>query len=166
MPADDYAPAATGALKLKGAHLSSKISKHQKKKRPKPPPPDSDKLSLSSTTDPTSTKSSHDKITEDFNSPAAEEEHQHSRTNSEDRQTPTTQRVKTEAELRYEERRRKRVCIPFLSFFLPSPSSPFSPFTFPTLMLFLLIGVEFSPNSSMNGSSARASRRTRSGWRS
>ncbi|KAI4164378.1 MAG: hypothetical protein LQ342_002025 [Letrouitia transgressa] len=109
MPADDYAPAATGALKLKGAHLSSKISKHQKKKRPKPPPPDSDKLSLSSTTDPTSTKSSHDKITEDFNSPAAEEEHQHSRTNSEDRQTPTTQRVKTEAELRYEERRRKRL---------------------------------------------------------
>ncbi|KAI4210118.1 MAG: hypothetical protein LQ351_007020 [Letrouitia transgressa] len=107
MPADDYTPAATGALKLKGAHSSSKVSKH-KKKRPKPPP-DSDKSPLpSSTTDPTSTKSSHDKNTEDLDIPAAEEKDQNSRTNSQDRQTLITQGVKTEAELRYEERRRKR----------------------------------------------------------
>ncbi|KAL9612843.1 MAG: hypothetical protein Q9167_002574 [Letrouitia subvulpina] len=107
MPTDDYAPAATGALKLKGSHSSSKISKHHKKKRSKLPP-DSDNPPLSSSTaDPTPTKSTRDKNAEGTDSPAADEEIQSSRTDSEDR--PTTQRVKTEAELRYEERRRKRL---------------------------------------------------------
>lgn len=41
MPADDYTAAVSGGLKLKNVSSSSKVSKSHKKKRPKPSQPES-----------------------------------------------------------------------------------------------------------------------------
>lgn len=109
MPTDDYSAAISGGLKLKGISSSSKVSKH-KKKKPKPQ------------TDPAATNTSKDEAPLATQEAGAEESPgQHALTKkSEDREdskesnedTTTPPRAgKTEAELRHEERRRKRVCL-------------------------------------------------------
>ena len=107
MPADDYTAAVSGGLKLKGVSSSSKVSKSRKKKRPTAPESES-------TTNVRSDKSKDEPIKDGENATAEKEE---STTIDESERklgnveaTTPPQVGKTEAELRHEERRRKRVC--------------------------------------------------------
>jgi len=109
MPAGDYTPVTTGALKLKGVNPSSKVGKH-KKKRPKP-----NETTSSSKIDSTL------QAAEDENGSTAVERTAESKEKdiqdtitSESKEEESQSRGKTEAELRHEERRRRRVCpLPF-----------------------------------------------------
>ncbi|KAL8704977.1 MAG: hypothetical protein Q9201_001874 [Fulgogasparrea decipioides] len=102
MPADDYASAAGGGLRLKGVNPSSKISKH-KKKRPKPqsdpekgspsPNPDGDASKVSQK--PKEDDGSREKL--DGDNAAADDDE------------ASITRGKTQAELQHEERRRRRL---------------------------------------------------------
>ena len=107
MPGDEYASAGGGSLKLKGVSGSSKISK--KKKRPKAP-----EQSTSSTPDTAARGSKRDdeqpteenlKAGQDVIALREEREDAY-----EGEEIGSISRGKTEAELRHEERRRKRVC--------------------------------------------------------
>jgi len=101
MPADDYTAAVSGGLKLKGVNSSSKVSKH-KKKNPKAEanPTDSDKPKVETPT----SGNSDDQIVSDRGPEAA------STIEREGEAASSPARAgKTEAELRHEERRRKRV---------------------------------------------------------
>lgn len=106
MPADDYTAAVSGGLKLKGVRSSGKVSKFHKKKRPKSFQPKSsadanaEKSKDGAMNDGEDVKDEHEDATKDEGIRALE---------SEDA-TPLPQAGKTEAELRHEERRRKRVC--------------------------------------------------------
>lgn len=109
MPKDDYTSAAGGGLRLKGVS-GSKIAKH-KKKRPKHP--ETEKRSPSAKPDAEASES-QDPIQTDKGqnialtkiSRASEDEFD----NHERLEERSEARGKTEAELRHEERRRKRVC--------------------------------------------------------
>lgn len=100
MPADDYTAAVSGGLKLKGVSSSGKVSKSQKKKRPKPSHPES-------SADANAEKSKDGAIDEGEDSKDTEKGKQ---VFEDGEATPPSQAGKTEAELRHEERRRKRVC--------------------------------------------------------
>ena len=107
MAGDDYTPAVGGGLKLKGVNMSSKISKHKKKKKkPKPDHPES--TTYATPKDETSALIDEDAKAENESEAHAKGEDEVARS---DEEAPTPSRVgKTEAELRHEERRRKRVC--------------------------------------------------------
>ena len=106
MPADDYTAAVSGGLKLKGVSSSSKVSKSRKKKRPKAPESESITNVRSDESKDEPTKDGEDATTEQDESTRDGSERP-----LEDVEATTPPQVgKTEAELRHEERRRKRVC--------------------------------------------------------
>ena len=117
MPADEYVTATGGSLKLKGVNPSSKISKsHKKKKKPK-----AEKPSSSSNLD-ESTEDGLDGSLENIGKPEIDGEDALARTKSEKRieedlEAEISARAsgKTEAELRHEEHRRRRVGFPLLA---------------------------------------------------
>lgn len=109
MPADDYSAAVSGGLKLKGVNTSSKISKHRKKKA---------KLEA----DPAAQNSKDATTTQKLDAGAEERSAERAIPNEgeagdeigegshdADAAPPPQRAGKTEAELRHEERRRKRV---------------------------------------------------------
>ena len=107
MPTDEYASAAGGSLKLKGVNSSSKVTK-KKKKRPKSP-----EQTLSANPDPNAQPSKHNE-----EHPAEEAEKAEKDTvvqreeggrSGADEEMVARNRGKTDAELRHEERRRRRV---------------------------------------------------------
>ena len=108
MPSDDYSAAVSGGLKLKGVNQSSKVSKH-KKKKPKP---------AQSATSETAEEAKNSASAEGVKPDGEESEAitRKSRDGSMDREeeptSPPARVGKTEAELRHEERRRKRVGFP------------------------------------------------------
>ncbi|MDI1488374.1 MAG: hypothetical protein OHK93_007649 [Ramalina farinacea] len=109
MPSGDYAAVSTGALKLKGVASSSKIVKHKKKKKVKPPPsPDAakeDEPPSEQSTELQLSKTTTDDHPEDNDAPRNNDSDPHQKDHR-----PEPQRAgKTEAELRHEERRRKRL---------------------------------------------------------
>lgn len=120
MPADDYTTAVSGGLKLKGANPSSKVSKSHKRKRPRQPP------QPESSADANAEKSKDGAIVNDGKDAAGEPD---GATIDKGEQAfedgkvtpPPAQGGKTEAELRHEERRRKRVRVLFLFHFLLLP---------------------------------------------
>ena len=106
MPADDYTAAVSGGLKLKGVNSSSKVSKSHKKRRPKA-------LESESTTNvrPDESKEESTKDGEDVTTEQDESTGDGNERPLENVEATTPPQVgKTEAELRHEERRRKRVC--------------------------------------------------------
>lgn len=106
MPVDDYSAAVSGGLKLKGVNSSSKISKHKKKKAK----PDSDPATADQSKEETVTQNAY--LGADSTEGAALKKIQGSDDATEglgDATPPPTRAGKTEAELRHEERRRKRV---------------------------------------------------------
>lgn len=110
MPANDYTAAVSGGLKLKGVNSSSKVSKSHKKKRPKTPQPEScvnaraEKFKDGAINDSKDAEDEQDEGTIDRSNHSFEE----------GEATPPPQVGKTEAELRHEEHRRKRVCYSYL----------------------------------------------------
>ena len=105
MPADDYTAAVSGGLKLKSANPSSKISKSHKKKRPKPSQPadaSADKSKNGTADDGEDIKDERDDAVIDKSEQAVDE-------GAAIMSPPRA--GKTEAELRHEEHRRKRVCL-------------------------------------------------------
>ena len=115
MPADDYTAAVSGGLKLKNATSSSKVSKSHKKKRPKSSQPESSANA--------NAEKSIDERKDDVEHVKADQDDDaidKSKQVLEDGAATSPPRAgKTEAELRHEERRRKRVCC---SYTLPFPS--------------------------------------------
>ncbi|KAL8731405.1 MAG: hypothetical protein Q9181_004321 [Wetmoreana brouardii] len=103
MPADDYASAAGGGLRLKGVNPSSKISKH-KKKRPKPQP-DPEKGSSSINSDADASKVSQKPKEDD----GGRERLDGDNSAREDDEEASITRGKTQVELQHEERRRRRL---------------------------------------------------------
>lgn len=103
MPGDEYASTGGGSLKLKGVNRSSKITKKKKKKRPKSP--ESPEAATQSTK-----HADEDRVEE-----ASKPENNAVAQRGADEQPPVEDdisahdRGKTEAELRHEERRRRRV---------------------------------------------------------
>ena len=105
MPAEDYMPATSGSLKLKGVQ-NSKISK--KKKRSKAPP------QASSTRDSAASPSPRRQLTAGeqklhTGSQLEKREELETASDTEKQDLPLHGRGKTEAEIRHEEKRRKRV---------------------------------------------------------
>ena len=109
MPSDDYSAAVSGGLKLKGVNPSSKVSKH-KKKKPKAAQP-----AASETAEEATNSASAEGVKPDGED--SEAITRKSRDGSMDRieepTSPPARAGKTEAELRHEERRRKRVGVPY-----------------------------------------------------
>ena len=107
MPADDYTAAVSGGLKLKNVSSSSKVSKSHKKKRPKSSQPEAspnananaDKSIEIGKDDSEDVKADQDKDSIDKSKQVLED----------GAATSPPRAGKTEAELRHEERRRKRV---------------------------------------------------------
>lgn len=109
MAADEYTSAAGGGLRLKGVS-GSKITKH-KKKRPKQP--ENEKRSSSANPDAKASEIDEQVQNDDGQEKGLEEESKIVTDDAGDRDGPedrSQQRGKTEAELRHEERRRRRVC--------------------------------------------------------
>ncbi len=110
MPADEYSAAVSGGLKLKGVNSSSKISKTRKKKpKPEADPSAADKPNHEVTTQ------TQDADLEADSAERAVTKNIEAADLSGKRNTdatPPPRAGKTEAELRHEERRRKRVCLP------------------------------------------------------
>ncbi|KAL8988592.1 MAG: hypothetical protein Q9177_002359 [Variospora cf. flavescens] len=106
MPADDYTSATGGGLRLKGV-ARAKIAKH-KKKRPKHPEPEKRSSSANPDAEPYEQGQSGEEqarsLTKNPNDQTKDEVLK--REESEDR---SQARGKTEAELRHEERRRRRL---------------------------------------------------------
>ncbi|CAF9903238.1 MAG: hypothetical protein HETSPECPRED_000171 [Heterodermia speciosa] len=113
MPADEYATATAGSLKLKGVNPSSKVSKSHKKKKKKKPK--AEKPSSSSNLE-ESTEHGLDDPLKAIGDPETVEEDALARTESEkqieeelEAEITARGRGKTEAELRHEEHRRRRL---------------------------------------------------------
>ena len=107
MPADDYTAAVSGGLKLKNRNSSSKISKSHKKKRPKPSQLEASSANATAEKPKDGAKDDGGDLNDDQEDAAVEK----SREVFEDGGAISpAQAGKTEAELRHEERRRKRVC--------------------------------------------------------
>lgn len=106
MPPDDYTAAVSGGLKLKGISSSSKVSKSHKKKRPKSSQPESSaEANGEKSNDGTMDGGEHVK---DEQYDAKTDRSKGVLEGGEAMSLPRA--GKTEAELRHEERRRKRVC--------------------------------------------------------
>ncbi|KAI4152325.1 MAG: hypothetical protein L6R39_001850 [Caloplaca ligustica] len=108
MAADEYTSAAGGGLRLKGVS-GSKITKH-KKKRPKQP--ENEKRSSSANPDAKASEIDEQVQNDDGQEKGLEEESKIVTDDAGDRDGPedrSQQRGKTEAELRHEERRRRRL---------------------------------------------------------
>ena len=118
MPGDDYSAVVSGGLKIKGVNSSSKVSKHKKKKLKPAQPMESEKNPDKSedTTDGALTEELRPKGEEAGDITKKDHGGEGSRERErEEEATPPPQRAgKTEAELRHEERRRKRVPFPIL----------------------------------------------------
>ena len=114
MPSDDYSAAVSGGLKLKGVNPSSKVSKH-KKKKPKPA-----QSAASETAEESKNSASAEGLKPDGEDPEATTRRSldGSMEKDEEATSPPVRVGKTEAELRHEERRRKRVGLPYY-YFLP-----------------------------------------------
>ena len=116
MPADDYTAAVSGGLKLKNVSSSSKVSKSHRKKRPKSSQPESSANA--------NAEKSIDERKDDGEDVKADQDDDaidKSKQVLEDGAATSPPRAgKTEAELRHEERRRKRVScfrtLPFPSY--------------------------------------------------
>ena len=107
MPTDEYASAAGGSLKLKGVNSSSKITK-KKKKRPKSP----DNTAYSNPEAPTQTSRQEDGDPAEEASRAENDKRVERESDGQpamENEVVAPNRGKTEAELRHEERRRRRV---------------------------------------------------------
>ena len=107
MPTDEYVSAAGGSLKLKGVNSSSKITK-KKKKRPNSP----DNTASSKPEAPTQTSRQEDGDPEDEASRRETDaiiERESDVQPGMENEVVAPNRGKTEAELRHEERRRRRV---------------------------------------------------------
>ena len=105
MPSEDYAPVSSGALRLKGVNPSSKIHKHKKKR-----------LKSSAGAGASASHEDESNKTEDQMSHQRESESspQQAQTDLSNQGKPTEEpealrQGKTEAELRHEERRRRRL---------------------------------------------------------
>ena len=109
MPAEDYASATTGTLKLKGVQ-NSKISK--KKKRPKPAP-QSSSIKDSVTSPLLAEALVADKPKSDTEFQLDQRDEKEAGSDAEKEDIPLHGRGKTEAEIRHDERRRKRVYFQF-----------------------------------------------------
>jgi protein FAM32A len=141
MPAEDYTPATSGTLKLKGVQ-NSKISK--KKKRPKPPQPSSSNQD-STTLPPTAGELTADKNGSDVGSELEKLDKKGHDDGVEKEEISLHGRGKTEAQIRHEERRRKRVW---------------------SIASSVCSRRAESWDSSMNASSAKVQRLTKSVWKS
>ena len=108
MPSDDYSVAVSGGLKLKGVNPSSKVSKH-KKKKPKPPQP---AASYAEGAKEGTSAEKQDPDIEDSDAITKQYSGEDRSMKKGDEATSPAQAGKTEAELRHEERRRKRVGFP------------------------------------------------------
>jgi len=119
MPVDDYSSAVSGGLKLKGVNSSSKISKYKKKK----PKPETDPAAADQSKDEAVTQKA-DQEAESTEGAAMKQVHDKDDSIEEngDATPPSTRAGKTEAELRHEERRRKRVNASLLPSHLVSSS--------------------------------------------
>ncbi|KAL8770639.1 MAG: hypothetical protein Q9209_003707 [Squamulea sp. 1 TL-2023] len=108
MPTDDYTPASSGGLRLKGVNLSAKISKH-KKKRPKPA--ETEKAQSQSSKPTTGSPQSNSLASNDdtLNTNLQETSKSEGYVRGEGSEAPAQPRGKTEAEIRHEERRRRRL---------------------------------------------------------
>ena len=112
MPADEYATATGGSLKLKGVNPSSKVSKpHKKKKKPK-----AKKSSSNSNLEENTENGPDDPLKTVDGEPETVDEDALARAKAENQieedleaEISARGRGKTEAELRHEERRRRRV---------------------------------------------------------
>ena len=114
MPADEYASATGGSLKLKGVNPSSKVSKsHKKKKKPKAEKPSSssnlDDSTENGLDDPLKTNAESEIVDEGVLARAKSEKPVEEDLEAEDSVRGSG---KTEAELRHEEHRRRRVGFP------------------------------------------------------
>lgn len=132
MPPDDYSAVVSGGLKIKGVNPSSKVSKH-KKKKPKPET-DSAATEISqerageeSTTGKGDADSTSTALTKKIGNGDDEEE---ALRGKEEALTLLSREGKTEAELRHEERRRKRVRLIHSLLSVPSSSRPLPRITF------------------------------------
>ena len=119
MPADEYATATGGSLKLKGVNPSSRVSKSHKKKKKKKPK--AEEPSSSSNLE-ESTENGLDDSLKTIREPETVDEDALAKEGSEkmieeDLEAETSARAsgKTEAELRHEEHRRRRVGFPPLA---------------------------------------------------
>ncbi len=108
MPADDYTAAVSGGLKLKGVNSSSKVSKAHRKKRPNSSQPESAANA--------NAEKSKDGVVDDGEDVKGEQDEA---TRDDGEASSQLRAGKTEAELKHEERRRKRVCY-FHILLLPS----------------------------------------------
>ena len=117
MPADDYTAAVSGGLKLKNVSSSSKVSKAHKKKRPKPSQPESS--ANADAEKPETGANDHGGDGQVDQDDGTVDKSEQMLKDSAAISPPLA--GKTEAELRHEERRRKRVCSCHIS---PSPSHP------------------------------------------
>lgn len=108
MPSDDYSAAVSGGLKLKGVNPSSKVSKHKKKKQ-KPA-----QSAASETAEEAKNSASAEGVKPDGEDSEAitRKSRDGSMERDEEPTSPPARVGKTEAELRHEERRRKRVGLP------------------------------------------------------
>ena len=119
MPADDYTAAVSGGLKLKNVSSSSKVSKSHRKKRPKSSQPESSANANESANAEKSVDVEKDDggdVRDDQDDDTIDKSKQ---VLGDGAATSPLRAGKTEAELRHEERRRKRVC---RSYTLPFPS--------------------------------------------
>ena len=108
MPSDDYSAAVSGGLKLKGVNTSSKVSKHKKKK------PKLAQSAASETAEEAKNSASAERLKPDGEDSEAirRRSQDGSIERDEEATSPPARAGKTEAELRHEERRRKRVGFP------------------------------------------------------
>ena len=110
MPAEEYNAAVSGGLKLKGVNSSSKVSK-TKKKKAKPESKTTDLKRLKDETLKPADDAEADDAIRKASFKKGVEDNDDSTERNEEAMLPPLQRAgKTEAELRHEERRRKRVC--------------------------------------------------------
>ncbi|KAL8910469.1 MAG: hypothetical protein Q9171_004220 [Xanthocarpia ochracea] len=106
MPTNDYTSAAGGGLRLKGVNPSSKISKH-KKKRPKPAETENAQSPSSNQGPEAKSQGQEDGSPDGIRKEMLNSEED--RDHRDGTEGPTPSRGKTEAELRHEERRRRRL---------------------------------------------------------
>ena len=121
MPASEYVSASAGSLKLKGVNPSSKVSKSHRKKRPKPETlpasstPSAEKLEDSAVLDRNDhLQDSAETVEKDGLAADRQLEKLGDDARPDEDEQGLVHLPKTEAELRHEERRRKRVSCPDL----------------------------------------------------
>lgn len=126
MPADEYKTASSGSLKLKGVNPSSKVSKHKKKRQKALENASSDTHAndtdkLKSTDDGAPATSKNGRAQRESDEKTLVEEQSVDGVDEDEDATSSQKMGKTEAELRHEERRRRRVGYIFLKSPLLNP---------------------------------------------